>query len=217
MTIIGVLKDVKQGGVGEEAGTELYMLADQVPQLQNTNLGNMNIVVRSSLGLDGLAGKYRELVQAKDSSLPIIRMRSMDDVVTDAVAQPRFLTTLLSVFAGLAMLLAAVGTYGILSYLVAERKQEIGIRMALGADRSGILGLVMGRGLVLCGIGLVIGLAGSLALTRVMSSLLYNVTPTDPVTLATVAGVMIGVAAAACFVPAWRATRVDPLTVLRDA
>ena len=217
MTIVGVLKDVKQGGVAEEAGTELYMLIDQVARVQANGLGNMNIVVRASRPLDSLAGDYRRLVQAADSTLPLIRMRSMDDVVTDAVAQPRFLTTLLSVFAGLALLLAAVGTYGILSYLVSERKQEIGIRMALGADRSGILGLIMSRGLVLCAMGLVIGLAASVALTRVMASLLFNVTPTDPLTLAVVAGVMIAVAAAACFVPAWRATKVDPLTVLRDA
>ncbi len=105
------------------------------------------------------------------------------------------------------MLLAAVGTYGILSYLVAERKQEIGIRMALGADRSGILKLVLGRGLILSGIGLLLGLGASLALTRVISTLLFNVKPTDPLTLAVVAGVMIVVAAVACLVPAWRATQ----------
>jgi ABC-type antimicrobial peptide transport system permease subunit len=133
------------------------------------------------------------------------------------VAQPRFLTTLLSVFAGLALLLAAVGTYGILSYLVSERKQEIGIRMALGADRGGILRLVLLRGLLLSGVGITLGLIGSLALTRVMASLLFNVQPTDPLTLSAVAGVMIVVATAACLVPALRATRVDPLTVLREA
>jgi len=141
----------------------------------------------------------------------------MDDVIGDAVAQPRFLTTLLSVFAGLALLLAAVGTYGILSYLVSERKQEIGIRMALGADRGGILRLVLLRGLLLSSVGIMLGLIGSLALTRVMASLLFNVQPTDPLTLSAVAGVMIVVATAACLVPALRATRVDPLTVLREA
>ena len=140
----------------------------------------------------------------------------MDDVVGDAIARPRFLTVLLAIFAGLALALAAVGTYGILSYLVSERKQEIGIRMALGADRRGILKLVLSRGLLLSAIGLVLGLAASFGLTRVMRTLLFNVTPTDPLTLVLVAGVMIVVATAACFVPAWRATRVDPLVVLRD-
>ena len=142
----------------------------------------------------------------------------MDDVIDASVARPRFLTLLLGVFAGLALVLAAVGTYGILSYLVAERHQEIGIRMALGADRSEILWSVLTRGLILCGIGL--GdrsrrpRPGSHAVLR---TLLFNVTPTDPLTLGVVAGVIAGVAAAACLVPAWRATRVDPMIVLRTA
>jgi predicted permease len=217
LTIVGVVKDVKQGGVAEAPGTELYMLNDQVPRFTPNALGTMNFVVRASRTLDTLAPEYRRIVQALDATLPLIRLRSMDDVIGDAVAQPRFLTTLLSVFAGLALLLAAVGTYGILSYLVSERKQEIGIRMALGADRGGILRLVLLRGLLLSGVGIMLGLIGSLALTRVMASLLFNVQPTDPLTLSAVAGVMIVVATAACLVPALRATRVDPLTVLREA
>ena len=218
LTIVGVLKDVKQGGVAEATGTELYMLIDQVPRFTGGFAPNqMNLVVRASAPLDTLAPGYRRAVQELDATLPLVRMRSMDDVIGDSVAQPRFLTTLLSVFAGLALLLAAVGTYGILSYLVAERKQEIGIRMALGADRGGILRLVLVRGLLLSAVGLVLGLAGSIALTRVMASLLFNVRPTDPLTLSIVASVMIVVATAACLIPALRATRVDPLTVLRDA
>ncbi len=122
---------------------------------------------------------------------------------------------LLGIFAGLALMLAAVGTYGILAYLVSERKQEIGIRMALGADRAKVLSLVLSRGLLLSGIGLVLGLGASLLLTRVISTLLFNVTPTDPLTLASVAGVIAVVATAACVIPAWRATRVDPLIVLK--
>ena len=215
-TIIGVLKDVKQGGVAEAAGTELYMLIPQYQRILNGGPGQLNIVVRSSLPLETLAPQYRRAVQELDPTLPIIRLRSMDDVVGDAIARPRFLTVLLAIFAGLAMALAAVGTYGILSYLVSERRQEIGIRMALGADRRGILKLVLSRGLLLSAIGLVLGLAASFGLTRVMRTLLFNVAPTDPLTLVLVAGVMIVVATAACLVPAWRATRVDPLVVLRD-
>ncbi len=123
---------------------------------------------------------------------------------------------LLASFAGLALLLAAVGTYGILSNSVSERQQEIGIRMALGADRGTILTLVLGRGLLLSGVGVALGLAASAALTRVLATYLFNVSPTDPWTLAGVAAVIGLVAAAACIVPAWRATRVDPLTVLRE-
>jgi len=175
----------------------------------------MNFVVRSSMPFASLSGEYRKAVQELDPTLPLIRMREMDTVIGDAIARPRFLTVLLGIFAGLALMLAAVGTYGILAYLVSERKQEIGIRMALGADRGKVLGLVLGRGLLLSGIGLVIGLAASLALTRVIATLLFNVTPTDPLTLASVAGVIVLVAAAACVIPAWRATRVDPLVVLK--
>jgi predicted permease len=215
-TIVGVLKDVKQGGVAEAAGTELYMLADQMPKYGNFAPGQMNIVVRAGVPLETLAPRFREAVQSLDSGLPIIRMRSMEDVIDAAVARPRFLTVLLGIFAGLALLLAAVGTYGVLSYLVTERRQEIGIRMALGADRSRILRLVLVRGLVLSGIGLVIGLGASIGLSRVLAALLYNVTPTDPRTLAGVAAIIAGAAVIACVIPAWRATRVDPLVVLRD-
>jgi ABC-type antimicrobial peptide transport system permease subunit len=140
----------------------------------------------------------------------------MDDVVETAVARPRFMTILLGLFAGLALLLAAVGTYGVLSYLVTERRQEIGIRMALGADRARILRLVLLRGLALSGIGLVLGLGAALGVSRVLSALLYGVAPTDPRTLVGVSVVIAAVACVACVIPAWRATRVDPLVVLRD-
>jgi ABC-type antimicrobial peptide transport system permease subunit len=176
----------------------------------------MNIVGRSDLPLETLAPEFRRAVRELDPSLPLVRMRTMDEVVGAAVAEPRFLTLLLGIFAGLALLLAAVGTYGVLSYLVTERYREIGIRMALGADRRTILTLVMRRGLLLSVAGLVAGLLASAALTRVMASLLFNVTPTDPATLVTVSAIIIGVAATACVVPALRATRVDPLAGLRQ-
>jgi predicted permease len=216
-TIVGVLKDVKQGGVDAKAGTELYLLDDQLPRTAGFSPGQMNVVVRSPLPLEKLAPEFRRAVGDLDATLPLVRMRSMDDVVDGSMARPRFLTMLLGVFAGLALALAAVGTYGILSYLVAERRQEIGIRMALGADRGTILRLVLRRGLLLAVVGLVVGIGGALSLTRVLRSLLFDVTPTDPITLAAVAGVIALVAAIACAIPAWRAARVDPLIVLREA
>jgi putative ABC transport system permease protein len=214
-TVVGVVKDVKTGGVSEAVGTELYMLADQAPKALGFAPGQMNIVVRSELPLTQLADGFRRVMKDFDPTLPLIRMRSMDEVIDAAIARPRFLTLLLGVFAGLALVLAAVGTYGILSYLVAERRQEIGIRMALGANRSEILRLVLDRGLRLSGLGLLLGLIASAGLTRIMATMLFNVRPIDPLTLAVVTGVMGAVAVVACLVPALRATRVDPLAVLR--
>jgi predicted permease len=215
-TIVGVLKDVKQGGVAEPAGTELYFLADQMPRYSNFAPGQMNFVVRASVPFETLTPQFRQAVQALDPELPLIRMRPMDDVVDAAIARPRFLTLLLAIFAGLALLLAAVGTYGVLSYLVTERRQEIGIRMALGADAGRILRLVLARGLTLSALGLAIGLAASLGLSRVLGALLFNVAAFDPRTLAAVAVVIAVSAATACVIPALRATRVDPLVVLRE-
>jgi ABC-type antimicrobial peptide transport system permease subunit len=202
--------------VAEAAGTELYVLTEQVPKLAGFAPGQMNFVVRAAVPFENMAPQLRQAVQSLDAGLPVIRMRSMEDVVDAAVARPRFITILLGVFAGLALLLAAVGTYGVLSYLVSERKQEIGIRMALGADRTRILKLVLVRGLVLSGIGLAIGLGASIGLSRVMAALLFNVAPTDLRTLAGVSAIISMVAVVACVIPAWRATRVDPLIVLRD-
>ena len=216
-TVVGVLKDVKQAGVAEATGTELYMLTDQAPKYAQFAPRPMNFVMRSTLPLESLAAGYRSAVASLDPSLPLVKMQSMDDAFSVAIERPRFLTLLLAVFAGLALALAAVGTYGILSYLVSLRTQEIGIRMALGADRARILKLVLTRGLVLAGLGLLLGLAGSLAATRVLSSLLFNVEPTDLTTLASVAGVMIAVSLAACLIPALRATKVDPLVVIRES
>jgi len=214
-TVVGVLKDVKQAGVAEATGTELYMLTDQLPKVAGFVPRQMNFVTRSALPVDSLTSGYRQAVASLDPTLPLIRIQSMESAFDVAIVRPRFLTLLLSIFAGLALALAAIGTYGILSYLVSQRTQEIGIRMALGADRTRILQLVMTRGLLLSAIGLALGLAGSLAATRVMGSLLFNVTPTDPITLVAVAGLIVLVAAVACLVPALRATKVDPLVALR--
>jgi ABC-type antimicrobial peptide transport system permease subunit len=131
------------------------------------------------------------------------------------VARPRFLTYLLGVFAALALVLAAVGTYGILSYLVTERQQEIGIRMALGAARGGVLWLVLRQGLLLAGIGLTLGVAGAILVGRYLQTLLFGISPSDPATLIMVGGVILVTATVACLIPALRATRVNPLDVLR--
>jgi putative ABC transport system permease protein len=148
--------------------------------------------------------------------VPIVRLRDMNGVFEESITRPRLLAQLLGGFAGLALLLAAIGTYGVLSYMVAERRREIGIRMALGADQGSVLGQVMKQGLTLTTIGIVVGLAGAIALNRLIASLLFGVQPNDVVTMVAVVATITLVAAIACVLPAWRASRVDPNVVLRD-
>jgi putative ABC transport system permease protein len=215
-TIVGVVRDVKQGGVDKETGTEIYFLADQGPKAVNFAPGNMNVVIRSALPLESLAPQIRQIVQSMDPTLPIVKLRTMEDVFAESVSRPRFLAQLLGLFAGLALALAAIGTYGILAYSVSERRREIGIHMALGATRSTVLGMVLGQGLRLTVVGLVVGLAAAFGLTRLLQAQLFNVEPTDPATIAAVMAFIGLVAMIACYVPASRATRVDPMVVLRD-
>ena len=215
-TIVGIVRDVKQGGVNAKTGTEVYFLHDQMPSALRTGRRNMNIVVRSALPVESVAPRIREIVRAMDPTLPIVKLRAMDDVFAESVARPRFIAQLLGVFAGLALLLAAIGTYGILSYSVSERTREIGIHMALGATRANVLGMVVGQGLRLTIAGLAVGLVASYGLTRLLQAQLFNVKPSDPATIASVAAFIAVVALAACYGPASRATRVDPMVVLRD-
>ena len=215
MTIVGVVKDVKQGGVGEATGTELYLLFEQAPAITMNAPGFLNVVVRSSTPFEAIAPTLQQIARSMDARLPVVNLRPMDEVFAESMARPRFLMTLLVAFALLALLLAAIGTYGVLSYLVSERRQEIGIRMALGAERGTLLGMVMRHGLVLASVGLLLGLVGAAAVTRLMQTLLFNVRPADPATMVAVAAVIAGVALIACYVPARRATRVDPLIALR--
>jgi ABC-type antimicrobial peptide transport system permease subunit len=176
----------------------------------------MNIVLRTTLPPTALRTQIEEIVRDADASVPIVRLRDMNGVFEESITRPRLLAQLLGGFAGLALLLAAIGTYGVLSYMVAERRREIGIRMALGADQGSVLGQVMKQGLTLTTIGIVAGLAGALALNRLIASLLFGVQPTDAVTIIAVVATITLVAAIACALPAWRASRVDPNVVLRD-
>jgi putative ABC transport system permease protein len=217
-TVVGVAKDVKQGGVDQKTGSEFYFLVDQVANFGP--FGNapstMNVVLRTTLPPAGLATTVESVVREADPSVPVVRLRDMNAVFDDSIRRQRLMAQLIGAFAGLALLLAAIGTYGVLSYMVTERRREIGIRMALGADQGSVLGQVMRQGLVLTGAGVIAGLAGAFALGRLVESLLFGVRPTDPPTMAAVVATIAVVAATACLLPAWRASRVDPIVVLRD-
>lgn len=218
-TVVGVAKDVKQRGVDQRTGTEFYFLVDQAakaPPPFSSAPGIMNLVLRTTLQPAALRQTIERVVRESDPSVPIVRLRGMDGVFEESIRRPRLLAQLLGGFAGLALLLAAIGTYGVLSYMVAERRREIGIRMALGADQGNVLGQVLKQGLVLTTIGIVVGLAGAFALNRLIASLLFGVRPTDPTTLVAVVATITLVAAVACWLPAWRASRLDPIVVLRE-
>jgi ABC-type antimicrobial peptide transport system permease subunit len=176
----------------------------------------MNVVLRSSLPVESLAPRIRQIVHQMDPTLPIVRLRTMDDVFGEAVSRPRLMAQLLGLFAGLALALAAVGTYGILAYTVSQRRKEIGIHMALGATRGTVLAMVLGQGARITVVGLAAGTAAALLLTRLLQTQLFNVRATDPATMIAVALFITAIAAMACYLPANRASRVDPMVVLRD-
>jgi len=217
-TVVGVAKDVKQGGVDQKAGTEFYFFVDQLASLPPERAqvpSTMNIVLRTTLPPSALVQTVERVVRDADRTVPVVRLREMEDVFAESIERPRLLAQLIGVFAGLALLLASIGTYGVLSFMVAERRREIGIRLALGAERSSVVAQVMRQGLLLTAVGVVIGLAGAFGVNRLIASLLFGVNPTDAATLTSVIVTITLVALLACVLPAWRASTLDPNTVLR--
>jgi predicted permease len=219
-TVIGVSKDVKQGGVDQPAGSEVYLLVDQLVTDSPTTWvafspTMLHVVVRTTLPVAALAPTIARAVHEIDRAVPVAHLREMDEVFTESIRRPRLLAQLLAAFSGVSLLLAAIGTYGVLAYMVADRRREIGIRMALGATRCNVIAQVMQQGLVLTTIGLVVGLAGASGLNRLIASLLFGVKPTDSITLAIGITTMMLVALVACGLPAWRASRLEPSVVLR--
>jgi ABC-type antimicrobial peptide transport system permease subunit len=211
-TVVGVIADAKNGGLDRPAGTELYLPFNQ---RQAFPWRTRYVSARSRGDLGAVAAQIRQIVQSVVPGTPVSRVRTMDEIVADSRARPRFLTQLLGIFSMTALILASVGIYGVISYSVAQRTREFGVRMALGAHASDVLRLVLGRGLKMTLLGLFIGLVGSIALTRFLSTLLFGVTPTDPITFTIVPIVLAAVALGASYFPARRATRVDPLQALR--
>lgn len=215
LEIVGVVEDVKQQGLDQPTGTEIYVNLEQAALAGFTQRG-VHLVVATSVPPGSVAAAVREVVWRLDGDLPVDQVRTLEQVVRDARARPRFLTQLLGLFGGLALVLAAVGTYGVMSYSVEQRSREMGIRMALGAESRGVRTLVLREGLVVAATGLAVGVAGAWALSGVMESLLFGVAATDLVTFVSVPLFLAAVAALACWIPAVRATRVDPVQVLNQ-
>ncbi len=207
-TVVGVVGAIRHQRLDAETRKSVYL-----PHLE-VAVGGLSVVVRAREPLN-LASAVRSQVKEMDPDLPVISLMTMDDVVSQSIWQNRLYAILFSAFAVVAMLLAAVGIYGVMSYSVTQRTQEIGIRLALGAQLKDVLRLVLGGGLTLSLVGLVLGIGGALAMTRLLSSLLFNVTPTDATTFIAVSGILLFVVLVACYIPARRATKVDPLVALR--
>lgn len=217
--IIGIVQHVKHWGLAQDSTakirSEFYIPFSQIPDQLYAFVGGMTFAVRSNMDQHALTAAVNHELQSIDSDIPVFNVSSMNEIIHTSIAKQRFATLLLAFFACAALLLGAIGTYGVLSYAVSQRTHEMGIRMALGAEAANILGLVMRWGARLIILGIALGLGGAMLATRLLSNLLYGVTATDPVTFALVPIVLTVVAVAACYIPARRATKVDPIIALR--
>ena len=207
--IVGIVGDVRNQNLSTESKQAYYVPQTQVP------FNQLVAVVKTNGEPHSMISAVTKDVGAMDADVPLFGVKSMDEYLSASVAAPRFNTTLLSIFAGVALVLTIVGLYGVMSYSVVQRTNEIGIRLALGAQSRDVLLMIIKQGSKLIIVGLVIGLAGAFAATRVIASLLFGVTTKDPFTFVAAAVLLAIVALLACYVPAWRATKVDPLEALR--
>ena len=210
-TVVGVAADVKRLSLREPPPPEMYVAYTQKVW---PSLLTMDVVLRTVQDPAAVAASARNTIHSIDPDLPLANLKPLAEIVSDSMTQPRFVMLLIAAFGGLALLLAMVGMYGVISYSVAQRTQEIGIRVALGAQRRSIFGMIVGLGARLAALGIAIGLAAALAATRVMGSFLYGVTATDPLTFAIVSVLLLGLTLLACYIPARRAMKVDPMVAL---
>jgi len=213
-TVVGVVDDVKNGGIDKAAGTELYFA---VPQINGGPFALRAgfLTVKTKGDPMSLIGAIRSEVRSIDPSLPVANVRSMDEIMATSQSRPRFLTLLLSVFSATAIILAAIGIYGVISYSVAQRTSEFGIRMALGANPHRVLIRVLSRGVVMAAIGVLLGILAAFGLTRFLRELLFEVNAADPLTFVAMALLLLAITVFACYAPARRATKVDPMDALR--
>jgi ABC-type antimicrobial peptide transport system permease subunit len=205
-----VVGNTRDAGLGSDPLPTVY-----IPLAVMPTWPRFSYAIKTTGHPGAVAASAREAIRAIDPSLPVRNVRTVDAVLAESVAPARWSMTLLAVFAGVALVMAALGIFGVLSFVVTQRTRELGIRIALGAAPAAVRRMVVGQGLALVVAGLALGLAGASALTRVMTSLLYGVEPTDPITYAGVIGLLVTIAALASWLPARRATRVDPIIALR--
>jgi predicted permease len=215
-TVVGVVADAKQAGVNSPAGTELFFYAPQLARGGGFVYRDQTLFVRTQRDPLALAPAVTGVLSDIDPSLAVADVQSMEQNLASSLAQPRFMTLLLSLFAAVALVLAGIGTYGVMSYSVAERQREFGIRLAMGAERGSVLGMVLRQGGGLALVGLAIGVVGAFGLTRLLASQLYEVSVTDARTFLVAPLFLAAVALAACYLPARRATSVDPVAALRE-
>jgi putative ABC transport system permease protein len=215
VTIVGVARDAKSSGVREPAPAELFVLHEQLPVAAAGTDRTMYVLLKTTVDPLTLTSSARQAVRQLDPQLAITNIRSMEQLLDFSVAQQRFMMLLLAVFGGVALSLAAIGIYGIMSYAVKRRTREIGIRMALGGSPRDVVRLVVGQGMQLAVIGLGVGIIAALAATKLMADMLFGITPRDPVTFGTITVLLAAVALFASWIPARRAVRTDPTTALR--
>jgi predicted permease len=208
--IVGMVGSVKRKGLTADTAAQFYLPLKQAIILSPA------LVIRTSGNPINMVGPLRAVLAQMDSNVPLYRISTIDDYISLSAAQPRFQTVLITFFAVMALLLAAVGLYAVLAYMVAQRTLEIGLRLALGAQRESVVGLILRRGLMLAAIGLGIGIVASVALTRFLSEMLYGVKPLDPLTFVAVSAVLMLVSLIASSAPAYRAARLDPMRTLRE-
>jgi predicted permease len=209
LTIVGVVSNIKSDGFDAASAPHIYRPLFQTPTYDGV------VYLRTAADPGSLGESVRREVQGLDSSIPVFGVRTMDFVLASYLAERRFALNLIAVFAMVALLLASIGIYGVMAYTFSRRTNEIGIRIAMGAQRTDILRIAFAEGALLVVFGVMAGLLGSLALTRFLRSMLFDVKPSDPATFAAIAALLAAVTLFACFIPARRATRVDPLIALR--